>query len=264
MSQQQPSLAQTACAIAQHGMSVFPLRPRAKTPLTLHGYKDASTDMATVQQWWETYPDANIGIATGAVSGCFVLDIDGDDGEASLRTLEALHGALPPTVEVITGGGGRHLYFQYPNRTVPNSASRIGAGLDIRGDGGYVVAPPSVHESGRAYIRSVDSQTSIVAAPQWLLGLILSPQSREDVMGTAPSIDWNGLIKEGVREGGRNDAMARIAGKLLRELSEPFLAFELCRAVNDARFDPPLNEAELKQTLNSIAQSELKRRGGVK
>ena len=120
-------------------------------------------------------PDCNIGIATGAVSGFFVLDVDnkdGKDGEASLRELEAKHGLLPTTIEVITGEG-RHAWFRIGEHgAIRNSAGTIAPGLDIRGDGGYVIAPPSIHPSGKRYEWSVDSNDEFAEAPEWLHELI--------------------------------------------------------------------------------------------
>lgn len=189
------------------------------------------------------------------------MDIDGDEGEASLRRLEAEHEELPLTVTVLTGGGGRHLYFLYPGQLVPNSAGKLGEGLDIRGDGGYVVVPPSVHASGCEYIRCVDSPDKMTVAPPWLLSMVTGKRSQS----TAPNGQgqpWlHDLLAEGVGEGSRNDTMARIAGKLLRSISEPFLVLELCRCVNSARFNPPLSDLEVKRTVNSIAKAELQNQG---
>ena len=99
-----------------------------------------------------------------------MLDIDGDQGGASLSNLEANHGALPPTREAITGGGGRHLWFKYTG-PIQSTAAKIAPGIDTRGDGGYVIAPPSIHESGRAYVWSVDSVDELAIAPAWLFDL---------------------------------------------------------------------------------------------
>ncbi len=100
--------------------------------------------------------------------GVFVVDVDGLDAEAALRRLEAEHGALPPTVEVITARG-RHIYFKWPQEPVRNSAGKIGPHIDVRGDGGYVLSPPSIHPSGRRYSWSVDSTSYIAEAPGWLV-----------------------------------------------------------------------------------------------
>jgi len=130
----------TALALAARGFHVFPCRPRDKRPATTNGHRDATTDPLIIRAWWHQQPDNNIAIATGEVSGIFVVDVDGLDAEAGLRRLEAEHGALPATVEVITARG-RHIYFKWPHETVRNSASKIGAHIDVRGDGGYVLCP---------------------------------------------------------------------------------------------------------------------------
>ena len=123
----------------------------AKHPRTKHGVKDASTDPEVVRSWWARWPDANVGIATGAVSGFFALDIDPrHGGPASLEAWESEHGALPQTLESETGGGGSHKLFHHPGLSVKNRTN-LAPGVDVRSDGGYIVAPPSLHPSGRRY-----------------------------------------------------------------------------------------------------------------
>lgn len=139
-----------ALGLARRGLAVFPLKPRSKEPATPHGFKDATTDPATIAKWWNANPNYNIAVATGAVSGVFVIDVDGGEGEASLRRLIARYGPLPASIESITGGGGRHIWLKYAPG-LGCTAKRLGPGLDTRGDGGYVVAPPSIHPSGRRY-----------------------------------------------------------------------------------------------------------------
>jgi Bifunctional DNA primase/polymerase, N-terminal len=160
----------TALALAQRSLHVFPIKPRSKEPACEHGCKDATIDVNVIRQWWRSEPSYNIAIATGSISNIFVSDVDG--GESTLRKLEAENGELPKTVEALTGNNGRHLYFKMPNHPVRNSAGRLGPHLDIRGDGGYVVAPPSIHPSGRRYEWSVDSANAFADAPQWLLNRI--------------------------------------------------------------------------------------------
>jgi hypothetical protein len=114
----------------------------------------ATTDEATIRAWWARWPTANIGIATGADSGLVVLDVDTGDAKRGDRTLVALvrdHGPLLVTPEVTTGSGGAHYYFAHPGGRLGNSAGKLGEGLDTRGDGGFVVAPPSTHASGSPY-----------------------------------------------------------------------------------------------------------------
>lgn len=119
---------------------------------TKNGILDASCDVAIIRGWYKRWPDSGVGILTGKVAGIFVLDIDvGKGGEESLAELEAEIGPLPATASVRTGGGGRHLYFDYPEGGMRDSVSKVGPGIDIRGDGGFVVAPPSLHASGNRY-----------------------------------------------------------------------------------------------------------------
>jgi putative DNA primase/helicase len=123
-----------------------------KHPLTAHGLKDATTDAAQIRAWWAKYPEANVAIRTGAESGLVVVDLDvkpDKDGRASFRVLNG--GAVDRTAMTRTGGGGLHLYYRHPGFTVRNSQNELGPGIDVRGDQGYVLAPPSNHVSGRVY-----------------------------------------------------------------------------------------------------------------
>ena len=177
---------------------------------------------------------------------------------STLRRLEAEHGALPPTVEAITGNG-RHIYFAMPDTPVRNTASKIGDSIDTRGDGGYVLVPPSVHPSGRCYAWSVDSASTFAAAPDWLLAKIGKPNGN-GAMPTPPA-QWRDLVLGGVGEGRRNDTVTRLAGYLLRRHIDPVVALEFLAAWNAVRCQPPLDAAEVAGIVDSIAGRELKRRG---
>src|SRR5262249_50770687 len=155
-------------------------------------------------------------------SGVFVLDIDGLDAEAELRRLEMEHNPLPGTVEVITGRG-RHCYFQMPDTDLRNSTGRIAHGLDVRANGGYALAPPSVHPSGRRYCWSVDRAAAIAAAPAWLLRRLAVPVRTN---GPTRSSDWRQLV-QGAVEGTRDCSATKLAGYLLRRRVDPFVALEL-------------------------------------
>lgn len=144
------TLLDSALAYAAHGWAVFPCRPRGKMPITAHGVKDATTDPDKIEAWWTDTPDANIGIATGAPSGIWVVDIDGEAGLQSLRRLATIGHELPMTVSSGTGHGTHLFYAIPPGATIRNRAG-VWAGVDIRGDGGYVIAPPSLHPSGKTY-----------------------------------------------------------------------------------------------------------------
>jgi hypothetical protein len=148
------------------GLPVFPCRPRGKTPAVLRGFLSATTNPATIRRFW-TDPDRNIAIPTGARSGFWALDVDGAEGAATLRALETKHGAIPKTRTVVTPRG-KHAWFAYPG-AVPTTVGRIGPGIDTRGDDGYVVVPPSVHEIGHRYAFLGDPWAPIEPAPAWLI-----------------------------------------------------------------------------------------------
>lgn len=140
------SLMRAALAYAGKGKPVFLLRPGTKEPFHgTRGFYDATTELDVIREMWEKEPDANIGIPTGPRSGLLVLDVDRDAGGfESLEKLEEEHGKIPATTETRTGGGGKHIVFEYPDgEKIKNSAGKLGKGLDIRGEGGYIVAPPS-------------------------------------------------------------------------------------------------------------------------
>lgn len=173
---------ETALSLAAKGKRIFPCWPGAKEPLTNHGFKDAATDPELIQRWWRENPEANVAIATGADSGVIVVDVDMDiekakDGETALAALQAKHGKLPPTLTVRTPRGGRHLYFQHPGGDVrvQCSTDKLGIGLDVRGDGGYVIAPPSRTEKGKYFW---ECKEAVADLPTWLLNLIRSTPSR--------------------------------------------------------------------------------------
>lgn len=258
--QEKSQILMAALGFIQKQTPIFPLQERDKKPKTANGYKDASLNPQHIHQWWTMWPNANIGMPTGAISGIWVLDIDGEDGERSLSELERINGKLPQSVEVITGGGGRHIYFTMPAMgAIPCSASKIAKGLDIRGDGGYVVAPPSVHPSGKCYTWSVDAADSIAYAPEWLLRLVQADAFKQ---GNKSPVDWVSIL-QGVTEGSRNDCLARFAGKLLGHRLDPEISLYLLAAWNDARCHPPLPHDELYRTFVSIAQMEAKKRGVI-
>lgn len=126
-------------------MPVFPCEPGGKRPLTYNGFWDASTDPRRIEAWWRRWSGANLGVPTGERSGLLVLDVDpASGGPESLVVLERSYGPLPKTTRARTGGGGVHVFFAYPaEEEVRNSVGKLGPGLDVRGEGGYVVVPPS-------------------------------------------------------------------------------------------------------------------------
>jgi Bifunctional DNA primase/polymerase, N-terminal/Primase C terminal 1 (PriCT-1) len=254
---QSPTLA-AALALASINVHVFPCKVRAKEPATPHGFQDATVDPERITHWWHVEPHFNVAAATGKTSGLVILDIDGPDGEAALRTLEAQHGELPATWETITPRG-RHIGFEYPDRPVRSSVGRIATGIDVRADGGYVLCPPSLHPCGRRYEWSVDCADTIAAAPGWLIDLATEPAN--GIVAATPPEEWCDLIAAGVSKGARNCTIARLAGHLLRKHVDPFIVLEILQVWNASRCTPPLPAASVEKIVGSIASRELKRRG---
>jgi hypothetical protein len=145
---------------------------QGKHPRTQHGVDDQSRDETVIRSWWRRWPRANVAIATGRGSNVDVLDVDGEAGKLTLAELENEHGPLPLTVKALTGKG-YHFFFRHDDR----AWNRVGldANVDVRAHGGYVVAPPSVHVTGRVYSWAVSPDDWDVAAwPEWLITKLLA------------------------------------------------------------------------------------------
>ncbi len=273
---------QFALGYANRGLHVVPLRwaikdgsgwqcscnldctSPAKHPMTANGLLDATKDRRQITTWWERWPEANVGIRTGAVSGIIVLDVDPrHDGDDTLHDLEREHGELPPTWKFHTGGGGEHYLFRHLGHEIRNSAGQLGLGLDIRGDGGYIVAPPSLHISGRRYVVDVDGhpqQVALAPLPDWI-----DENLRRAANSTGGGCqNWLIEVSRTVCEGERNDAVARLSGLLARGLGwipdAPRVVHELVQSWNSCHCRPPLLPDEVTRTVRSIWQKEARRR----
>ena len=171
------ALGWAAARCAERGLAVYRLAAGAKVPLKdTHGFRDATTDAQTVAAWWRANPSANVGIRTGRASGLWILDADHQHGgDRSLALLITTHGELPATATASTPSGGRHLYFRLSadDPEIRCSQSRIGPGIDVIGEGGGIIAPPSRLRNGGRY-RWIACQPPAVAPP-WLVTLALPP-----------------------------------------------------------------------------------------
>jgi hypothetical protein len=236
------------------GWAVIPVRPREKRPwVRWEPFQRRLPSEDEIAAWFRQWPDANIGIVTGAVSNLVVLDVDPAHGGAeSLTRMEQRHGRLPPTPEVTTGGGGHHHYFRHPGGPVRNRAG-LAPGLDLRADGGYVVAPPSLHPSGGHYVWRAGLEPDQVApapAPAWL--------TATDEDGGRPGHPlryWRSLVHEGVGEGERNSRIASLTGHLLWHGVDAAIILDLMLCWNAARCRPPLPEDEVARVVESIART---------
>ena len=161
-----------ALRYAAQGWHVLPVIPEGKAPLTPHGLKDATTDPKLIKAWWCKWPDANVGIACGP-SGLVVVDIDPRNGGS--KTAAILHDehGFTPTLAVSTGGGGAHLYYLGGG---PSRANCLGPGVDIKGAGGYVVAPPSIHATGGQYKWDMRPDLELAELPLWIAKRLNRPE----------------------------------------------------------------------------------------
>jgi hypothetical protein len=235
-------------SLAMRGWRLLPCAARGKAALLKGWPALASSDVATIREWAAQFQECNWGIATGPGSRVFVLDVDGAEGSDSLAVLESKHGPLPLTLTSLTGRG-EHRWFNYPTSCeVRGSAGKLGRGLDVRGAGGYVIVPPSIHESRRPY-QWIDPEQEIEDAPRWLFDL-LSGSNRPTGTSHATRIFF-------LFEGHRNDTLFRFGCAMRRrgatqdeiersllqknecECRPPLEAREICRiAVSAARYEP--------------------------
>jgi len=225
------------------GWNVIPVG-RDKRP-ALGSWKEYQTRRVTegeIRRWWTERPAAGVAILTGALSGVIVVDADSEEGSRAVRKL--MNG---PTLEARTGGGGTHYYFRHPGGRVP-SLVRFMPGVDCRGDGGYVVAPPSGHPSGGLY-SWVNWGTVPAPLPPALAARLRSGARRN-------SVDWGASVPKGTRD----QELTRRAGKLLRAGLTPRETLDVLVAVNAAYCRPPLPAEQVRKIVRSIAAREAERR----
>ena len=241
---------EAALAYAFRGWSCFPCRPRGKEPLTDHGLKEASTTPDTIREWWRHWKQANVAIALGAVSGIVALDVDPrHGGDAALDELVEQNGLLPATPHSLTGGGGHHFLFAHPGGKL-KAMYQLADGLELRADGAYIIAPPSIHPNGHAYAWEVSEHFEDVLParlPPWLLAMLRAQRQQERERPPVPEM---------LGEGQRNLNLARMAGAMRRygmcqEAIESALSIE-----NERRCVPPLNRDEVVRIALSISRYE--------
>ena len=252
-----------ADAFARHlNMSVFPLVPKSKKPITKNGFKDASKDPSVISSWWKEHPDANIGCATGRPSGIVVLDFDAKpDADVIVKEFEEKFSKLPSTPKVKSGGGGYHFYFK-TNVYLPCRVKII-HGVDFRGDSGYIVLPPSIHENGRLYNWEPGYHVNdlpIAEIPGWLIDLVTKSQNLTSSSGSSGNAYFKDITENGVEEGCRTVTLTSVIGHLLAKRVDLNLAKELVLSLNEMKFKPPLSQDVVFKTLDSIAGRELKKR----
>lgn len=210
------TMMEAALAYARRGWAVFPLGVQSKEPAVKGAYKAATRDEVQVRRWWQHVPEGNIGLATGAVSGLWVLDIDGPEGEASFAQLVDEHDEELAETLMASTGKGYHLYWRMPQGAEQGRRIGVRPGIDIIGGQGYLVAPPSVHPSGRVY-RWLNPEAVPLQAPQWLFDL----QRPRTASTGAPRIRAPRMRPEGVdAPEGIQDARRYLGGVVRRAVAD--------------------------------------------
>jgi hypothetical protein len=226
------------------GFSVMPIGDDKRPLERWEHLQEERPTHRKITYWWDRYPHANVGIITGPVSGIFVLDLDKPEAKAFVK--DRCRGI--PDTPIAATSKGVHIYFDYPSILLGNrSDNKIG--MDIRGEGGYVVAPPSVHPTGIRYEWTIwhPWNTRIAKAPEWLLDWC-----QERSLSSEREVGWQNEILEGVQDGGRNNAAASLAGRFFnKDLSVPEIT-EILLMWNE-RNRPPLPEDEIIRTVSSMA-----------
>lgn len=231
-----------ALRYADAGIPIFPCEPGGKDPLVKHGFKDATTDLEKVERWWSVaWPNANIGMPTGKASGFVVVDADSQDALKSV-------GKFPASLRATTGRGV-HLYYKAPDSPIPNSVGKVAEHVDIRGDGGYVILPPSLHHSGKRYAWKgpdiVDGEAATLTHEQ--IEEITKP-------GGSDTLQAASIAPDQIIEGGRNAALTSEGGSMRRRGWGESEIFDSLMLFNKSRCNPPLPEDEVRGIARSVAK----------
>lgn len=233
----------------EHGFSLLPVGRGSKVPTGPWAHAQSErASMADVALWLDE--GANLGVATGQLSGVVVVDCD--NAAAVARLSELGH---EPTPMVLTGRGA-HAYFRHPGQPVKNAVS-LEPGIDVRGDGGYCIVPPSVHANGERYAWATGlSLTDLPLAPlpAWLL------RSTEAQQTGRTQGEWGRMMREVVGSGQRNQRLAELSGYLLRKYVDVDAVEALMLCWNFARCEPAMSPGEVRRTVRSIAEREARRR----
>lgn len=242
----------SALYYAKHEIKVVPCRAD-KTPLTPHGFLDASTDPDVIAAWWRQWPLALIGLAIPA--SYVVVDVDGPQGWAALEG-EGL--TLPATLTATTGRGEwhRHLWYRLPDGVTVGCVKGLLPCVDTRAKGGYVIVPPSRSVHGPYTWLDHFDMEKIAPAPEWLLARCAPARPPGQAR---PTSEWVIVLRGPVPEGHRHETLLRVAGLLLRR-HDPPIALELMRAWADSRLVPPLPEPEAARIFVDANRAEARRR----
>lgn len=237
-----------------------------KHPLTKNGSKDASKDFAQIEAWFKQWPDANIGIATGPASGIVVLDIDLAKGAHSSSLIFGDVDQMIFTTPKVKTGAGLHFYYKYPaGIEIRNSASKLGPFIDVRGDGGYVVAPPSVHVSGKKY-EFLNAISELAEFPKDWIDKLIQAHTPAPSNGTGPMpVTSPGsfvvpppapgvIMPDAISQGSRNQTLTSIAGGLRSKGLSEGAIYAALNIENQRVCTPPLGDDEIRHIAFSVGR----------
>lgn len=244
-----------AQGLASFGWPVFPVNPNTKAPLITGWQNRATSNWSGVAELFKDYPSAAIGLVTGQKSGLVVIDIDERKNFSGLQNYKNAGHKLPPTITASTPSGGIHLFFKAPSVEVPNSVSKLVEGVDIRGDGGYVIAPPSTTKWGKySWECSYQIfQQGPLPLPEKFYLPVGHKKPFKGSSGTQGSV--SSRLLDPVLEGNRNDEITKRIGFLLAKY-DAVHSWEMAKMINQECCLPPLGETELSNTFNSIRKKE--------
>lgn len=254
------NMAEAAMALGRRGLAVFPVDAQTKAPLTRNGWKDASTVEAKILALWRRSPVAGIGVATGKPSGIVVIDVDpSSGGEDGFSELAGKLGNPGQTVRVLTPRHGYHLWYRAPSVPISCSAGKLAPGVDVRGDGGYVVAPPTTRPDGTGWRWSGKSPLADLQ-DEWLEALTAPVAERPRSASGEGS--WVAMLASGIPNGQRNQALTSLLGHMLHRNIDVHLAAHLLHLVNRVDCQTPLDSMEVEKIVNSITRRETNKRRG--
>lgn len=255
------TMLEAALGYIERGWSVMPVN-RTGTKVPLVKWTELQERIATreeVIEWWTRWPEANIGVITGSISGIVAIDIDTRKGAEVAPVL-----AVAPTEFINrTGSGGAHLLYEYPYEVEEGVRTRANLmkGVDVRSDGGYIVVPPSIHANGTPY--EWDSEGDPSSLPPEVIEFINDDGG--ETRNPSGDPDWvSRLLDEGAEEGGRNDAATRLVGYLEAKGIPKDITYTMVEQWNGSKVSPPLSQREVRTIVESVYRTARRKDGKKK
>ncbi len=254
-------IGRAALRYSELGYNIFPCLPKSKRPATQNGFKDATRDSEQISSWWRHNPRYNLGLPTGSINRVLVVDFDFKDGiraDDAMFEFEREFGKLPETPYQMTGNYGLQFFFE--EREPIATAIRVRTNTDIKGEGGYVIVPPSTHPNGTLYAWDEMHKLGDIE-------LASLPKSLKDILATHRSSPtsksaghWGDLISHPVCEGSRHSTLLRILGHLLGKRVDSRIAEIAIHAINRSVCHPPLPDGEVNNIFRNLGLREANKR----